>query len=332
MNEYKTQDKQELKKLKRVVVKEEYVKLTGDIAKAIILNQFIYWSERVQDFDKFITEEQERCQQDGTKISIQLSNGWIYKSSEELSSETMLNISASNIRNHLKDLIKNGWISERTNPVHKWDRTKQYRVNLAKISKDLLKLGYVLQDYKVDLPFFETKNAFSVLENGTFETENRNSNIENQTLQNRKAIPEITTEITNRDYLSIHPSANRDNVILDNNTIDGSMDGWIDGNTEADNDREELSKVNKLIKELCLSTGASPGQVQKAIRRANQIEEQGKLKGNYLGLVESIARTIIKEDLVKRQSIDGGEVPRNECKAKNENENKRDLIKSLYRN
>ena len=328
MSEYAPRDNQkELQKLKRVVVKEEYVKLTGDIAKAIILNQFIYWSERVQDFDKFITEEQARCQQDGTKINIQLSNGWIYKSSEELSSETMLNISASNIRKHIKDLIKEGWISERTNPVHKWDRTKQYRVNLAKISKDLLKLGYVLQDYKVDLPFFETENAFSDLENGTCEIENRNSNMENQTLRNRKAIPEITTEITNRDYLSIHPSANEENCILDNNKpVDELTDGWTDGNPEANNNQEELAKVNKIINELCQKTGAKPSQVQRAIMRANEIEEQGKLKGNYLGLIESIARTIVKEDLVKSQNPDRGEV----TKSKSNKKSKKELIKSLY--
>jgi hypothetical protein len=48
-----------MRKLKRVVIKEELVALTGDIIEAIILNQFLYWSERVEDFDKFIMEEKE---------------------------------------------------------------------------------------------------------------------------------------------------------------------------------------------------------------------------------------------------------------------------------
>jgi len=38
--------------LKRIVIKEELVVLTGDYRKAILLNQFLYWSERVKDFDK----------------------------------------------------------------------------------------------------------------------------------------------------------------------------------------------------------------------------------------------------------------------------------------
>jgi len=318
------------KKLKRVVIKEEFVALTGDIAKAIILNQFIYWSERVQDFDQFIAEEQARCQQDGTMINIQLTNGWIYKSSEELSEETMLNLSVSNIRKHLKDLISKGWISERTNPVHKWDRTKQYRVNLAKIHKDLQKLGYLLQDYKVDVPFFETKNAFSVLENGSCETENRSSNLENQTLQNRKAIPEITTEITNKDYnQSIYPSTDKDNVTLADEPDDQSTDGWTDGlpgvmrRLDQNSERHETPQASKVIKQLCENTGASINQVREAVRRANQLEKEGKLKGNYLKLVESIARTVIQEDLVKNSGLDdyGG----------TRQNTKKDLIKSLYR-
>jgi hypothetical protein len=44
-------------KLKRAVIKEEYVALTGSVDKALILNQFVYWSERVRDFDLFVKEE-----------------------------------------------------------------------------------------------------------------------------------------------------------------------------------------------------------------------------------------------------------------------------------
>ena len=47
-------------KLKRAVIKEELVELTGDFKKAVILNQLIYWSERVDDFHDFIKEENKR--------------------------------------------------------------------------------------------------------------------------------------------------------------------------------------------------------------------------------------------------------------------------------
>lgn len=57
------------------------------------------------------------------------------------------------ILRHVKFLVEKGWLDERNNPVHKWDRTKQYRVNLLKIHEDLMEIGYTLQDYKVEVPF-----------------------------------------------------------------------------------------------------------------------------------------------------------------------------------
>ena len=43
-----------MEKIKKVVLREDLLAITGDFRKAIILNQFIYWSERVSDADKFI--------------------------------------------------------------------------------------------------------------------------------------------------------------------------------------------------------------------------------------------------------------------------------------
>jgi len=202
-----------INKLKRVMIKEEFVKLTGDIIQAIILNQFIYWSERVSDFDRFIAEEKARAEQSGTNVIIEPTGGWIYKTAEELSEETMLNMAPNTILRHIKKLLEKGWLDERNNPVHRWDRTKQYRVNLIKVHDDLLEIGYTLQDYKIDLPFSKMENAFSKIENGTSKTENGNSKMENrfsnleyQTLQNGKAIPEITTikDFQSFNHSSIH--------------------------------------------------------------------------------------------------------------------------------
>lgn len=198
-----------IKKLKRVMIKEEFARLTGDVVKAIILNQFIYWSERVSDFDTFITEEKSRAGQSGTNVMIEPTNGWIYKTAEELSDETMLNMAPNTILRHIKFLIDRGWLDERNNPVHRWDRTKQYRVNLLKIHQDLCEIGYTLQDYKVDLPFSKMENAFSKTENGSSKIENGISEMENRTLQNVKAIPEITTK--NNIHTTNHTSIHHDN-------------------------------------------------------------------------------------------------------------------------
>lgn len=171
--------------LKRIVIKEELVALTGDYRKAIILNQFLYWTERVKDFDKFIIEEKLRYEKDGEESSLKLQNGWIYKTSEELSEETMLGLSKSNIRLHIKSLIENGWIDERVNPNFKWDKTMQYRVNILKLQKDLYKLGYALEGYPL---FFyeETKNGEL---QGEIETEEYDSDINDNNDNNENTEP-----------------------------------------------------------------------------------------------------------------------------------------------
>lgn len=141
-----------MRKLKRVVIKEELVALTGDTTAAIILNQFIYWSERVRDFDKFIEEEKERMAMGGEEVSIEKRNGWIYKKVEELADEIMVTKSSKTVRRRIKDLVDAGWIDERNNPKVPWDRTKQYRVNITKIQYDLQKLGYALEGYPLQMP------------------------------------------------------------------------------------------------------------------------------------------------------------------------------------
>ncbi len=174
------------KKLKRVVIKEELVALTGHYVQALILNQFVYWSERTKDFDQFIDEERKR----DPDITLDPTKGWVYKTAEDLSDELMLGMSVSTIRRHLGKLVKSGHLDERNNPNHKWDRTLQYRPNMVKIQTDLFHLGYALEGYPLVV-------AISKMKNGVFE-------IENQTPQNKRAIPETTLETT---IENISPSA-----------------------------------------------------------------------------------------------------------------------------
>lgn len=138
-----------MKPLKRVVIKEELVKLTGDFRPALILNQFIYWSERMYDADKYIMEEKERALKEDLVVNIDESKGWIYKTAEELSEEIMTGMSQSTIGRYIKQLIDKGYLIKRRNPKYKWDKTYQYRVNLYKIQLDLGKMGYVLEGYKL---------------------------------------------------------------------------------------------------------------------------------------------------------------------------------------
>lgn len=210
-----------MKKLKKAILREELVELTGDFRIAIVLNQFIYWSQRVNDFDNFIAEENERIEKfkDGEKF--ELTNGWIYKTAEELKDECMFVTMKKEVSTKVKDatilqyidyLVKNNWLERRNNPKYKWDRTYQYRVNLLKIISDLLPLGYILQDYKVPLALIisqlqkskmqhtQNENAYSKNENQASNFENQDSKNENETSnfeeQYQKLHTETTTETT----------------------------------------------------------------------------------------------------------------------------------------
>ena len=138
-----------VKKLKRAVIKEEFVTITGDFILAVVLNQFIYWSDRVNDFDKMVEEERKIASKEGIELNQPSKHGWIYKKAEELIDETMLGISQTSMRNKIKLLVKMGFLAERNNPNYKWDHTKQYRVNFQKLKNELSKHGYSLQGYKV---------------------------------------------------------------------------------------------------------------------------------------------------------------------------------------
>lgn len=179
-------------KIKKAVIREDLLSITKDYRKAILLNQFIYWSERVSDADKFIEKENEIAKNNG-EVERELFYGWIYKTAEELADEVMLGLSASQIRRYINDLVELGYLSKRNNPKYKWDRTLQYRVNLVNIAKDLKKNGFPLSDYKIDIPDDENTITHPCVINDEPE--------ENQSQSGECAIPENTNkDYNNRDY------------------------------------------------------------------------------------------------------------------------------------
>lgn len=117
---------------KVVVIREEYVKITGNYISALILNQLIYWTQK-KNFNAYIEE---------INTSNSKEYGWIYKKADELSEELMLGISGSSIRKYLRILIEQGFVDERTNPTVKMDQTLQYRVNLKKVMESVVAAGF----------------------------------------------------------------------------------------------------------------------------------------------------------------------------------------------
>ncbi|WP_067929586.1 helix-turn-helix domain-containing protein [Alicyclobacillus shizuokensis] len=193
------------KPLKRSVIKEELVALTGNFKLAIILNQMLYWSERVQDFDAFILEERERATMSGAEEpNLPLRRGWIFKKAEELAEETMLGLNVSSMLRLLNQLVDQGWLEKRRNPKNHMDKTYQYRVNVVKIQRDLQAKGYALEGYPLLIENPRTSNlhfANTDFQNANSNLQNANSDLQNvgSDLHFARAIPEITTEITYRE-------------------------------------------------------------------------------------------------------------------------------------
>lgn len=172
----KTTNNVEFKKLRRTIIKEEFVALTKDTTAAVILSQMEFWQLRVSEFDKFIQEEVKRCSREGVDVNIFPTEGWIYKTAEELIKDCMLTISKQTMLRAIKHLVNNKWVLKRNNPHLKWDRTVQYRLNLLKIKQDLEAIGYELQGWiigkqksSIDKPMADHANSKMELGDSTLE-------------------------------------------------------------------------------------------------------------------------------------------------------------------
>jgi hypothetical protein len=159
--------------LKVSLVREELLELTNDPLIAMLLNQLLYWSQRVTDFDLFVAEEKSVS----PKHQSSHQYGWFYKTAYELVEEAMLCVTPVTFRRYLSFLVERGWIQTRTNPQYKWDRTSQYRVNLRKLHNDLSALGYAL-------PGFSNYDAFPSEPKGSFESDKFKNRQNSSTVKN----------------------------------------------------------------------------------------------------------------------------------------------------
>ncbi len=133
-----------INKLKRAVIKEEYMALTNDVTKALILDRFMILTYEALNLDKLIGNETQRAATIGIDINMPLSYGWVYKKSEDLANELMA-ASSKTIRNKLSELIESGYIYERASDAYRLEKTKMYKVNIDKLRKALEESGYTYE-------------------------------------------------------------------------------------------------------------------------------------------------------------------------------------------
>lgn len=192
------------RRLKRVLIKEELVALTGDLYAAIFLSQLLYWTERCRDIDKFILEERSRFEGHDPSPASELTHGWIYKGAKELSDETMVGMAETSVRERLVKLVQMGVLQERSNPIHKWDRKKQYRLDLIQLKRLLNAHGYPLDGWQVvfpDDPSSPNEDATPVSDHAIPRSKHGSPKSANRDPRRRSAIPKTTaaTPIKNTD-------------------------------------------------------------------------------------------------------------------------------------
>lgn len=204
------------KKPRRIVIREELVAICGNYVPAVLLGQLIYWASRTRDAAEYIASETKRLVSAGAEsaggaaeaVMEDAAAGWIYKGAAELGAETMLGLSDRAIRQHLQNLVAQGWVSERQNPRYKWDRRLQYRVNLAVICRAVQDMGYPLDGLLVESDI--TWRNYSCEKNDESSRKKRRiepKKLTNRTEQNDATISEITTEITTEntiEYINGH--------------------------------------------------------------------------------------------------------------------------------
>lgn len=184
----------ERRKIKKVELREDLLAITGDFREAMVLNQFIYWSERVDDANLLIEQENEIAKAEGTPEHEPL-HGWIYKTADQMSEEVMLGLSRQTMSKVMNSLVDKGFLSRRSNPEIKWDRTSQYKVNFYEIGIALEEQGYSLEV----LSEFKHSSA----QNLTFECKE----MSNGMLNNEQTIPDIdnniyTSSVNNKTNIS----------------------------------------------------------------------------------------------------------------------------------
>jgi hypothetical protein len=165
-----------------VLIREDYVQLAERLGSpdhactAAILNVFEHWTNVKIGASQQGEIENRIAEKEGLP-----SKGydlWIYKSQPDLQAELMGIWGVNKVGVCLNWLVEQTLLLSRSNPLYKWDRTKQYLLNVDKINE-------LLQQVSFNPSPFNSPNH-----------DNQALKLKDESHKNKAAIPEITTEIT----------------------------------------------------------------------------------------------------------------------------------------
>ncbi|MDO7785821.1 hypothetical protein [Desulforamulus aquiferis] len=133
--------------------------------------------------------------------------------------------------------------------------------------------------------------------------------------------------LENTSNQEIYPSIHHCELTMEEGySVQKEIDGGIEdkGKPLLTNLRYKGRTPTEIISDIQKRTGVTPEQLQRAVKRANEMDLQGKVKKNYFGLLETICQTILVEDQAKNLTLEGS-------LAENRNERrKKALMRSMY--
>jgi len=134
--------------MKKAVLREDMMALTQDVTQALVLGQMLYWTKTLDKVNDWLFEENKRL----AEVELpqhEYNYGWIYKSAREMREDLMNSFSEDAIQRAFSALVTKGVLMKRNNPIVRYDRKLQYRVDIVFLRRLLKDRGYEMTDFQL---------------------------------------------------------------------------------------------------------------------------------------------------------------------------------------
>jgi hypothetical protein len=135
-------------RMKKAVLREDMMALTQEVTQAMVLGQMLYWTKTLDKVNDWLFEENKRL----AEVELpqhEYNYGWIYKSAREMREDLMNAFSEDAIQRAFSALVTKGVFMKRHNPIVRYDRKLQYRIDIIFLRRLLKDRGYEMTDFQL---------------------------------------------------------------------------------------------------------------------------------------------------------------------------------------
>ena len=135
-------------RMKKAVLREDMMALTQEVTQAMVLGQMLYWTKTLDKVNDWLFEENKRL----AEVELpqhEYNYGWIYKSAREMREDLMNAFSEDAIQRAFSALVTKGVFMKRHNPIVRYDRRLQYRIDIIFLRRLLKDRGYEMTDFQL---------------------------------------------------------------------------------------------------------------------------------------------------------------------------------------